>query len=250
LAEEPLTFRDPVGWAPEDRAAVEDAFAAAPAALQTPVTVGRGPTPLTPDRLAGPHALVEWRGSELRLAVDGLRAAAATWSSGQHGEPLDVDALLRRAVLHGLVHVADRRAGWSRTARWRQISGWGLFGGPPAESAPGAFAAPEARESQGEDLASTVTAVLDAAARPTLDVDQDPRCRLPSKVGFVVDILGALPTRDCPRLADLGLDPATIEEIELVYAFFRSRRRPQQQVSLREGGASHHRTMGQNATPE
>jgi len=210
-ADERLTLRDPAGWAPADRAVVEEAFAAAPIALQTRVTVVRGPAP------SAPHTLVTWRGTELRLAVDGLRTAGDAWSVGQAEGPIDVDAPLRRAVLHGLVHVADRREGWSGTGRWRQLSGWGPFGGPPAEHDLGAFATPEATESPGEDLASTVTAVLDAGERPPPDADQDTRCRLPSKVRFVTDILGAIPARDCPRLADLGLDPAAIAEIDLVY---------------------------------
>lgn len=190
----------------------------APAALQVPVTLVRGPSPSTPDELPSPHALVDWRGSELRLAVEGLRSAATSWNAEQGGAPVGVDALLQRAVLHGLVHVADRRAGWSRTARWRQLSGWGLLGGPAAERAAGAFASTEARVSAGEDLASTVTAVLDAAARPPSNSEQDPRCRLPSKVAFVVDVLGGFEERPCPRSAEVGLDSAGVGAIELAYA--------------------------------
>lgn len=216
-AEEGLRFRDPGGWAPSDRAIVEEAFASAPVALQTRVTVTRGPAPTPPALLREPHTLVEWRGGELRLAVDGLGAAAASWNAGQDEDPIDVRTLLRRAVLHGLAHVADRRAGWSSTARWRDLSGWGPFGGTAAEHEPGAFVTAAAMGSPGEDLASTITSVLDAAERPPPDADTDPRCRLPSKVRFIGDILGPLPMRDCPRLADLGLDPAGIAEIELVY---------------------------------
>lgn len=185
-----LVFRGP--WAAEERAWVEATWGALPEPLRVPAVVVVG-HPVDGD---APDALVAVAGHHLRVA------------------PHADDAVRTRALVHAFVHIADHDAGWSTTSRWRSLSGWGALGGRPAESAPFAYVDPAARRSAAEDLAWTVTSTLDAVAAPP-SADDDPRCRLPSKVRYLAEVGIDVAPRDCPGFEDVGLEAETLE---LVYA--------------------------------
>jgi hypothetical protein len=203
----PWILRDPERWPAPWRALVDDTWASLPVALRVPLVLEAVAMPSRGDPNALDTLVTVGRGFRpvVRVAIPNVAPAGAA-------DPL------RRALVHAAAHVADRRAGWSRSRRWRSFSGWSLFGGPAAEHDTGAYADPAGQRSAAEDLATTVTATFDAVATPPADPRHDPRCRTPSKVRFVTEVIGPVPSRACDTLADVGLDPARIDSIEIVYA--------------------------------
>lgn len=166
-------------WSPADRARVDTLRAALPA---------------------------EWRAVPLELE----RAATTTMHTPREGR-LAVEEDLEGSIVHGLAHILDARHGWSVRTEFRALSGWGPwpYAGGPAELDPLAFAAPAGRTSPAEDLATTAALVVAGAP--------DRRCDLPSKWRYVAHLLDRPAPAPCTTLAEVGLDPEAIAEIDLVY---------------------------------
>ena len=168
--------------------------------------------------LREPHLLAEVRRGTLVLRDEGLELRVAEWLRGHpdlSADPAQLSqALLARQVVHALVHESD--SGASRTERWRGISDWGTRG--PGEQDPLSYANPYALSSPAEDMATAAEHLLtgiDLPGDPTLSGT----CRLRTKLRAVSELL-ALPEPDfsaCSSLEGVGLDPAQILGLELLY---------------------------------
>ncbi len=122
--------------------------------------------------------------------------------------------MLARQVVHALAHGAD--SGASRTERWRGISDWNTLG--PGEQDPLSYASPFSLRSPAEDLATTVEHLVTGVDLPG-DPSLSGTCRLRTKLRTASELLD-LPAPDfstCDQLEGVGLDPAQIEGLELLY---------------------------------
>ena len=139
---------------------------------------------------------------------------------GSPDSPVPEENAIIRGVLHALSHHVDTRLGLSADRRWREISGWDWPPGtPPAEHARVAFAEPGGRRSAAEDLATTLERFF-TPRRLADDIPLEPACRMPSKWRY---LLSRFPPPDdaqggtCPPLARVGLDPALVDAIDIIY---------------------------------
>jgi hypothetical protein len=184
-------------------------------------------------RADAPHTLarLEPLGARVTLYVDGLatrlRTLGGTAADGADAAILAhaADTLARRAVVHELTHLLDRRRGWSRGRDWRGISGWSWLTrlpGPIPLAATGEFAAPYGARSPAEDLATFAEVYfLPPPVGPT-GADDHPRCRFPTKFRYFLSRLGAHPDPAaevrCATPSDVGLAPERVSDVEILWA--------------------------------
>lgn len=200
---------------------------------ELPLTLRRVSAPPLGEDPVRPDEVVRMERGGLALGIDGLEGQAARWlaehpDATQSGEPSTAAALARaiwhRQLIHALVHRLDAEQGWSREPRWRALSAWGWApGSPSAEADLLSFANPYGAESAAEDLATLAEYLLSDAALPG-DPALPARCRLRTKSRTLMAHLG-LPPREqgCASLAEVGLDPAQIGEMDVIYARASSR---------------------------
>ncbi len=201
----------PTTWTAADRARLDGVAARLPARLrEARVTLARGAAPTLPADLTTPHTVVRPAFGALVVGVEGLEDRVA--------DAAVAERLLARQLVHALAHRLDAREGWSRSAAWRDLSGWGPVGGP-AEEDTLSFATPHGRASAREDLATLAELYFVPEALPG-ETLAAPRCRVPSKWRFLEARVGPPAADDtrCATLAEVGLDPDAIEAIEVLYA--------------------------------
>ncbi len=168
--------------------------------------------------LRAPHLLAEVRRGKLVVRDLELEQRTEDWlriHPDVQADPAQLSqALLARQIAHVLVHELD--SGASRSERWRGISDWGSWG--PGEQDLLSYANPYALSSPAEDMATAAEHLLTG-----IDLPGDPSlsgtCRLRTKLRAVSELL-ALPEPDfsaCSSLEGVGLDPAQILGLELLY---------------------------------
>lgn len=195
-------------WSTEERARVDEASAAIPASLAVKlgkVRIAR--VSALPARAEEPraHAIAVPHGRrEVRLSPRGSGAAA--------------DDELVRALVHAFAHLADAAVGLSAHPSWRRLSGWGAFpGSRPAERNPASFAEEAGLRSAREDLATLMEVFLTPRRLPS-DPPLHAACRMPSKWAYLDGALGApAETPRCATIEQVGLDPARVEAIDLIF---------------------------------
>lgn len=200
-------------------AALDPALDGLPDSLLAPVTELRhAPAPVLAEDLRAPHQLAELRRGTLILYDEGLEERVSEWlqlHSVVDAEPAALgQALLTRQVVHALAHAADDGA--SRSERWRGISDWSPVG--PGEQDLLSYASPFSLDSPAEDLATTVEHLVTGVDLPG-DPSISGTCRLRTKLRAASELLD-LPAPDfsaCDQLEGVGLDPAEIEGMELLY---------------------------------
>lgn len=200
-------------------AGLDPALDGLPDSLRAPVIqVLHAPAPVLAEDLRTPHQLAELRRGTLTLYDEGLETQVADWlrkHPNVSATPAALgQAVLARQVVHVLAHAAD--GGASRTERWRGISDWNTFG--PGEQDPLSYASPFSQRSASEDLATTVEHLVTGVDLPG-DPSLSGTCRLRTKLRAASELLD-LPAPDfstCDQLEGVGLDPAQIEGLELLY---------------------------------
>lgn len=132
--------------------------------------------------------------------------------------------LFTRVVVHEVLHVFDRREGWSRSRSWRALSDWGLLSllpTPAPRTGSGDFASPWGARSPAEDLATFAEVALVPGPLGPFDADLAAACRFPTKWAWFIENVGAPPAGPnvrCSPASDVGLDPAHVGDIELLWA--------------------------------
>jgi hypothetical protein len=137
----------------------------------------------------------------------------------------------RRAVVHAVVRRWDEALGWSRTARWRRLSGWLTpferpltFSEEALLSFAGAFSRARGQRSASLDLvtfAEELFVPVESVRAEALAVDDRERCQEPSKARalgelLAADGLGTLPPRGpCPAF-DAWADVEGLSHFELL----------------------------------
>ena len=137
----------------------------------------------------------------------------------------------RRAVVHAVMRRWDEARGWSRTARWRRLSGWlAPFERPLtfSEESPltfaGAFSRALGQRSAALDLATFAEELfvpVESVRAEALSVDDRERCQEPSKARAIGELLaedglGTLPPRGpCPAF-DAWADVENLSHFELL----------------------------------
>lgn len=218
------------GW---DAPAVERVEAVArllPATLREP-KVRLHSAPAQPPDPEEPHRLGRSTRRTVTLYDQGLpevleeRLGAAFPELSTQNSAVAADFLLRRALVHELVHVVDRALHLSKDPAWRGISGWSplsLFPSPADTRLQGDFASPYGARSPAEDLATFAEVYFIPPALGPMDADRHPRCRFPQKYRYLSERLGPAPPDplpvECSSSADLGLDPSKVRSVEILWA--------------------------------
>ncbi|MFZ5482037.1 MAG: DUF4105 domain-containing protein [Myxococcota bacterium] len=158
----------------------------------------------------------EWPAVEIAVLADApvppaWRELPVTVARGATHRPrrgrVELAEVTTEAWIHALAHVWDDETGASRRGDWRRIAGWSRAGRDPlAEHDPLTFAAPSGMEGPAEDLATVAAAWLAGEGDP---------CAWPSKARWMAERFGG--ELACPTVEDVGLDPANVESIEIVY---------------------------------
>lgn len=187
-------------------------WTAQPVRLERVAAPVLGADPWAPDTLAFAQ------GATVRVGLDGLPEALARWRL-EHPDtaPPDVPTLVARQVAHALTHTLDHRMFWSRDLDFRDISGWRPWPwrGPAAEQDPLAYATPAGRTTPAEDLVT----IADHLLFPLAPGPDAAPCRWPRKWRYLTAQTGhdPLPAPGCVRLDEVGLDPALVDEIDILY---------------------------------
>ncbi len=129
----------------------------------------------------------------------------------------------RRAIVHALIRRWDERLRWSARAGWKALAGW--EGDQPLLVYPWAFSRRKGMESPALDLATFAEELLvpaDSMLDGAMRIDDQLRCREPSKARFLDERLGALdpswkPSRDCPAF-DAWADLEHLPKFEVLFA--------------------------------
>ena len=228
------TWRLEGDWPPELARSVATLPAILPEAYRNPGRVVHlRVAPSAEARSDAPHTLARLGrvGARVTLYVDGLASRLRTLGGAAAVGADDAtlaraaDVLARRAVVHELTHLLDRRRGWSRGRDWRGISGWSWLTrlpGPLPLAASGEFASPYGATSPAEDLATFAEVYfLPPPVGPT-GADDHPRCRFPTKYRFFAEHVGShpdpAPDVRCTTAADVGLTAANVSDVELLWA--------------------------------
>ena len=181
--------------------------------------------PVLPADLTQPHQLAtahRWK-PEIELRIDGLEKRLADWEASHPEtsiEDREVLALhiVERQLTHALMHVVDRREGWSRQSSWTRLSGWH---GPRLRRSsqvdePVNFANIHGTKSSAEDLATLAEYFHKGTYLPG-DPVLSPHCRVNSKWHFLSTRLGEAPkdTSACASMPTLAHRNESVEDIEI-----------------------------------
>lgn len=146
----------------------------------------------------------DWVAEDLRVRLD----PAAVDAEPRDGRVTLAPSHLEPGLVHALAHTVDR--GWSASSEFRGLSGWGSWPllGPPADRDPAGYGSPGGMRSPAEDLATLATAYF---------LDRERRCDMPAKWRWFAEQVGDPRPAPCTSLAEVGLDPSQVAEIDVVY---------------------------------
>jgi hypothetical protein len=180
-----------------------------------------------------PHiiAKVQRWGPGIVVYAKGLdeRMAAAASRVGFSGDPAANTAaaavMLKRAVVHEITHILDKRTDISASQGWKRISGWtrrSAFMPAALDARSGEFATPWGARSPAEDLATFAEIFFVPPKLGPLDADQAPSCRFATKHKFFRLRFPSHPDPaadiQCTGPQDAGLHPDRVGEIHILLA--------------------------------
>lgn len=214
------SLETPEDWSSRDITLLQSVAAVVPAP-STPVVLRRSHEPLSGPLDALAHTVVQPRRQGALLVVSTVGLAEIVAAAVGEVEEASAEALteevLRRRLVHGLMHRLDQEHGWSSDRMWMGLSEWGA--GKPGERDPLSYAELRGMTSSAEDLAVLAEHTLMGRPLPW-DPPIDAACRMRSKWRMLTEWLdtpGTAPQGTCPSLEQVGLSPERIEAVDVIY---------------------------------